>query len=218
MAVALKFEGLKHSYGGAVVLEPPDWSADEGQHWLFLGPSGSGKTTLLNILAGLLAPSAGTVTVAGEELASLSGSARDSLRGRQIGIVFQQLHLIDALTAIENLLLVQNLTGCMTNLQDAYELLERLGISDKAHCYPRQLSYGQAQRVALARALVNQPKIILADEPTSNLDDVNAHRVIELLLEQAILNESVLVVATHDGRVRQRFPYRFDLPGIADGT
>ena len=218
MADALKFEGLKHSYGGTVVLALPDWSAGEGQHWLFLGPSGSGKTTLLNILAGLLTPSAGTVSVVGQELASLSSSARDSLRGRQVGIVFQKLHLIAALTVMENLILVQTLAERMADPQEAYELLERLGISDKADCYPRQLSYGQAQRVALARALVNQPKIILADEPTSNLDDVNAHRVIELLLEQATLNESALVVATHDSRVRHRFPYRLDLTAVADGA
>jgi putative ABC transport system ATP-binding protein len=119
---------------------------------------------------------------------------------------------------MENLVLVQTLAERMADSQEAYELLERLGISDKADSYPRQLSYGQAQRVALARALVNQPKIILADEPTSNLDDVNAHRVIELLLEQATLNESALVVATHDSRVRHRFPYRLDLTAVADGA
>ena len=211
MTAALSFKDLQHVYNGATVLAPPDWCAEKGEQWLFLGPSGCGKTTLLHILAGLLTPSAGVVSALGKEVSSLSPAAQDLFRGRQIGIVFQQLHLIDALTVMSNVILAQSLARCRPDPERVRELLVQLDIADKAHAFPRQLSFGQAQRVALARALINQPQIILADEPTSSLDDANAHRVTELLLEQASLTESVLVVASHDTRISNQIPHRLDL-------
>lgn len=209
---------LRHRYRSSDVLTVPAWQVAAGEHALLLGPSGSGKTTLLHILAGVLTPSAGEVTVAGQNPAALSPAARDRFRGRTIGLVPQRLHLIASLTVLDNLLLAPYLAGVRQDRAQARALLAELGLADKAAAYPWQLSFGQQQRVAVARAVINAPRLILADEPTSNLDDAHCARTIELLLARAETCGATLVVATHDRRVRERFAQRLELAAPAGGT
>ena len=206
---------VRHAYDIQDVLRLDDWSVAQGEHWLILGPSGSGKTTLLHILAGILAPSEGSVAIAGQDLDKLPASELDRFRGRHIGIVFQRLHLIPSLTVLDNLLLAQYLAGAAQDANRARVLLTSLGLGDKAHSRPHALSFGQSQRAAVARAVVNKPRLILADEPTSNLDDANAAAALDLLLQQAGACNATLVIATHDRRIRQRFDHRIVLGGEA---
>lgn len=208
---------LEHRYDGKPVVSVPSWSVAEGEHWLLLGVSGSGKTTLLHILAGLLRPSSGSVTVAGQDLSALPATGLDHFRGRHIGIVPQRLHLIQSLTVLDNLLLAQYLAGVKEDRGRAREVLRSLGLEQKAASLPPALSFGQAQRVALARAVINQPRLILADEPTSNLDDGHCLQVLDLLENQARSCNATLVIATHDRRVQQRMvrQYRLTEDGAA---
>jgi putative ABC transport system ATP-binding protein len=204
-------KGIRHAYNGQEVLRLDEWSVGQGEHWLILGQSGSGKTTLLHVLAGILAPSDGGVSVAGQDLDKLSASELDRFRGRHIGVVFQRLHLIPSLTVLGNLQLAQYLAGATQDPQGAHLLLATLGLADKAHTRPQALSFGQAQRAAVARAVVNKPGLILADEPTSNLDDRNAAAALDVLLAQARSCSATLVIATHDRRIKDRFEHRLTL-------
>jgi putative ABC transport system ATP-binding protein len=193
---------VEHRYAGKPVLRVDEWSARPGEQWLLAGASGSGKTTLLHILAGLTTPSAGRVVVGGTDLATLAGSARDRWRGRTVGLVPQRLHLVAALDVRANLLLARFLAGLPQDRARVEELLAAVGVGELGGRYPRQLSQGQAQRVAVARAVVNRPALVLADEPTANLDDVHAAATLDLLRHQAQANGATLVVASHDARVR----------------
>jgi ABC-type lipoprotein export system ATPase subunit len=206
---------LKHAYSGTEVLSVTAWRAEQGAHWLILGPSGSGKTTLLHILAGILRPSSGSASVAGQELPALRPAALDRFRGRNIGLVLQRLHLIPSLTVIGNLLLAQYLAGLPQDRARAEEALAALDLRDKGEAHPHELSFGQAQRVAVARAMVNRPKLLLADEPTSNLDDARCVQALDLLQAQARACNATLVIATHDQRIRARIPNQFELKGTA---
>ena len=208
-------ENLKHAYDGAEVLNVPEWRAEQGAQWLVSGPSGSGKTTLLHILAGILRPAAGTVGVAGQDFAALPARQLDRFRGQHIGIVLQRLHLIPSLPVMHNLLLAQYLAGLPQDAGRAREVLHALDLDGKERAYPHELSFGQAQRVAVARAVVNRPKLLLADEPTSNLDDVRCQQALELLLSMARACNATLVIATHDQRVRARIPRHFELKAAA---
>ncbi len=202
---------VSHGYDGTEVLRVPAWSAAPGAHWLLLGPSGSGKTTLLHILAGILRPGAGRVHVAGQDLAALAPGNLDRFRGRHIGIVLQRLHLLPSLTVAQNLQLAQYLAGLPQDAARVQEVLASLDIADKARAYPHALSHGQAQRVAVARAVVNQPRVLLADEPTSNLDDARCAQALDLLLAQATACGATLVIATHDQRIKARVSSQFVL-------
>lgn len=202
---------LHHAYEGQQVLAVDAWQAVQGEHWLVLGPSGSGKTTLLHVLAGILRPAAGDVVVAEQDLAALSPSALDHFRGRHIGIVLQRLHLMPSLNVMENLLLAQYLAGLPQDRHRAAEVLGGLDLKEKASVKPHELSFGQAQRVAVARAVVNRPQLLLADEPTSNLDDARCMQVLELLQSQARACNATLVIATHDQRIRARVANQFEL-------
>lgn len=206
-------KGIEHRYGATLVLRVPAWQAAAGQHWLLAGPSGSGKSTLLHILAGLTAPTAGEVIVAGADLGRLEGSARDLWRGRTVGLVPQRLHLVGALTVRDNLRLAQYLAGMPDEPERVRELLDAVSVADLALRFPRALSQGQAQRVAIARAVVNRPAVVLADEPTANLDDLQAASALELLRGQAMAVNATLVVASHDARVRSLLPHTHALPG-----
>lgn len=201
----IQLENIRHQYDGQTVLDLPRFACAEGDHWLILGNSGSGKTTLLHVIAGLLTPAEGRVHLAGTELTPMSGAARDRFRGRHIGIVFQQLHLLPTLTVGENLLIAPYLAGLRQQRERAEEVLQSLEIADKINAYPHQLSYGQRQRVAIARAVINTPRLILADEPTSALDDRHCQQVLELLLGQAKHYQATLMIATHDRRLKERF-------------
>jgi putative ABC transport system ATP-binding protein len=204
-------EYLTHAYNGTEVLKVPAWRAEQGAHWLVIGPSGSGKTTLLHILAGILRPLAGAISIAGQDLMALKPAALDRFRGQHIGIVLQRLHLVPSLSVQKNLLLAQYLAGVMQDEARAHEVLSSLDIADKAHAYPHELSFGQAQRVAVARAVVNRPKLLLADEPTSNLDDARCAQAYALLESQARACGATLVIATHDQRIKARMSNHFEL-------
>ena len=207
----LEVRGLRHTYAGRLAVAVDSWTAAAGEHWLVHGPSGCGKTTLLHLVAGLLRPDAGAVSVAGQVLSALSGGALDRFRGRHVGIVFQHLHLIAALTVRQNLALARTLAGLAPAPERIDRLLEELGLAARANARAHALSRGEAQRAALARALVNGPEVVLADEPTSSLDDDNAARAAALLREQAEANDAVLVVASHDRRIADSFARRLDL-------
>jgi len=204
-------QNLHHAYEGAEVLRIESFRAEQGEHWLVLGPSGSGKSTLLHILAALLRPSRGDVAVGGQRLEALKPAQLDRFRGRNIGIVLQQLHLVSTLTVEQNVLLAQYMSGQRQDRKRVNEVLTSLDLADKAGAYPYQLSHGQAQRVAVARAVVNGPKLLLADEPTSNLDDERCMQALALLESQARACDATLLIATHDQRIRDRVPKHFSL-------
>jgi len=206
-----ELQGVSHAYDGAEVLRVDAWQAAQGEHWLLLGPSGSGKTTLLHALAGILRPAAGMVKVAGQDLGALGAQALDRFRGRHIGIVLQRLHLIPSLDVAHNLLLAQYLSGLPQDRGRVDEVLAGLDLADKGGAMPHELSFGQAQRVAIARAVVNRPQLLLADEPTSNLDDARCLQALELLQAQATACKATLLIATHDQRIKSRVAHHFDL-------
>ncbi len=206
-------QNLRHAYNGTEVLNVPAWRAEQGSHWLVLGPSGSGKTTLLHILAGILKPTAGSVSVAGQDIGALKPEALDRFRGQHVGIVLQRLHLMASLIVMDNLLLAQYLAGLPQDGARVREVLASLDVADKTEAYPHELSFGQAQRVAVARAVVNRPQLLLADEPTSNLDDGRCMQALELLQTQARACNATLLIATHDRRVKSRMPDQFALGG-----
>jgi putative ABC transport system ATP-binding protein len=207
----ISVRGLAHRYGSTEVLRLPEWNVAQGERWLVLGPSGCGKTTLLHIIAGLIRPSEGEVFVFEKDLKKLDGAQLDRWRGATVGIVLQALHLMRHLNVRDNLRIAQYLAHAPQDDARIAETLGALGIADKAARRPADLSEGERQRVAVARAVVNRPKLLLADEPTANLDDGAAAHAVELLLEQAERHGATLVVATHDARVKQRFEKRLDL-------
>lgn len=171
---------------------------------LVLGKSGSGKSTLLNLLAGLLQPDAGEVMLDGQNLAALKGHKLDLYRGEEIGIVFQKPHLLAALNVEENIQMANYFS--LKKSQKISQLLTELGLGTKVKSSVLTLSEGEAQRVSIARALVNNPKLILADEPTSSLDDENSTKVIQLLKTQAAKIGAALLIVTHDQRVKAHIP------------
>jgi putative ABC transport system ATP-binding protein len=187
-------KAVRHRYGAREVLHLERFEAAQGEKWLVLGPSGSGKSTLLHILAGLLRPTQGSVEVA-----------------RPIGIVPQKLHLIPSLDVEQNLLLAQYLAGAKQEPARAAQVLAGVALADRAHARPHQLSHGQAQRVAVARAVMNRPRLLIADEPTSNLDDAHCAAALDMLEAQAAECGATLVVATHDARAKPRFERRLEL-------
>jgi ABC-type lipoprotein export system ATPase subunit len=207
----LSLKGVRHRYGAREILNVERFEAGAGEHWLVLGPSGCGKTTLLHILAGLLRPSEGEVKIAGQSLSALSGAALDRWRGRMLGIVPQKLHLIASLSLFQNVQLAQFLAGAPGDAQRVRDVLARVQLGERAAARPVELSHGEAQRAAVARAAVNRPKVLIADEPTSNLDDANCERALDLLQAQASECGATLVVATHDQRARGRFSQRLEL-------
>ena len=206
-------ERLRFGYeGGEDVLQLDAFDLPAANNVLVVGPSGCGKSTLLHLIAGLLLPVDGRVVVAGQDLAALAPSARDRFRGRNIGIVLQQFHLLPTLTTLQNLLVAQSIAGLTADRAAAHATLSALGVDDRVDAYPHQLSVGQQQRVAIARALVNRPKLLLADEPTSNLDDEACASVAELLLDAAQRQGVSLLIATHDSRLKARIPRQLALP------
>ena len=202
---------IAHTYPGGRTLPLPALELDANDHCLLLGPSGSGKTTLLHIVGGLLRPQSGCVSIGGTDLTALRGNELDRFRGRQIGIVFQRLHLIPSLTVMQNLIAAQYCSGLPVDKTRIRNVLGTLGIGDRAEALPSQLSQGQAQRATIARAVVNRPRLILADEPTSSLDDGNAARVMDLLCEQARACDAALLIATHDARAKAVIERRVEL-------
>ena len=207
----ISVRGLAHRYGVAEALRLAEWNVAQGERWLVLGPSGCGKTTLLHIVAGLIRPSEGLVEVAGENLGRLDTARLDRWRGTTVGIVLQALHLVRHLSVRDNLRLAQYLAQVPQDDARIADTLAALGVAEKSARRPSELSQGEQQRVAIARAVVNRPKLLLADEPTANLDDAAAAKVVDLLSEQAARHGATLVVATHDARVKGKFRERLEL-------
>ena len=207
----ISVKNLEHRYGSTAVLSIPGWTAGAGERWLVIGPSGSGKSTLLHVLAGLQRPSDGLVSVFEKDIFALNEGQIDRWRGATVGIVLQALHLVSHLTVRANLRLAQYLAHLPQDDRAVDAALAALGVGDKAGRRPRDLSHGEQQRVAIARAVVNGPKLLLADEPTANLDDASAARSIGLLISEAGRTHATLVVATHDARVKQHFDKVLDL-------
>jgi putative ABC transport system ATP-binding protein len=180
------------------ILQPLSMSIPRGQFLAIVGASGSGKSTLLGLIAGLDAPSSGSVVIDGTDITRLGEDALAKLRGEKIGFVFQFFHLIPSLTAYENILVPMEIAGAPDAAARARRLLDEVGLTDRGHHYPSQLSGGEQQRVALARALANDPPILLADEPTGNLDTANGRHILELLQGIHRARQTTLVLVTHD--------------------
>lgn len=200
---------LGYQYPNGPRLEFPDVDVPQGAVLLLSGPSGCGKSTWLALVAGLVAPTAGSLTVAGQALAALKPVAADAWRAKSIGFLPQKLHLSGALTVAQNLAMAQWAGGQPQDLARMDAALTALGVQELASRLPAQLSGGQAQRVALARAVLAQPRVILADEPTASLDDEAAADAVGLLLATAKTQGATLVIATHDARIAALIP-----PGI----
>jgi len=197
---------------GTEALAPVSLAIRPVEFVTLLGPSGCGKTTLLHLIAGLLLPARGKVVVRGQDLIALTPAQRDRFRGRNVGMVLQQFHLLPSLTALQNLTVAQSVAGWPVDRAGARALLDALGVSARPDAFPHALSVGQQQRVAIARALVNRPALLLADEPTSNLDDEACDAVAGLLLDASRKHGTALVIATHDSRLRARFATEVRLP------
>ena len=186
------------------ILHPIDLSVPAGKFLSIVGPSGSGKSTLLGLIAGLDTPSTGTIEIDGVEVTRLDEDELARLRGTKIGFVFQFFHLIPSLTAVENIRVPLEIAGDTRSGEKAAALLEDVGLTDRGHHYPSQLSGGEQQRVAIARALANDPPILLADEPTGNLDSVTGHHVVDLLVDVNRRRNTTVVMVTHDAELTGR--------------
>ena len=206
----IEVEGLTKTYGAALnALHHVSFTVEKGEWIAVMGPSGSGKSTLLNILGGLDAPTSGRVALDGQEISTLSGNALARFRAEKIGFVFQQFHLIPYLTALENVMLAQYFHS-LSDEREAAEALGRVGLGDRLEHLPSQLSGGEQQRVCVARALINQPNVILADEPTGNLDEVNETLVMGLLTELHRDGHTIVLV-THDPEIGRMAERRIEL-------
>lgn len=178
-----------------------------GQFVALTGASGSGKSTLLGLLAGLDSPTSGTINIDGDEITTMSEDGLADLRSSKIGFIFQSFHLIPSLTAFENVLIPLEIRGSSNARERAEALMSDVGLTSRGHHYPSELSGGEQQRVAIARAFANEPKILLADEPTGNLDSKNGHHIFELMTDLHKQNDVTLVLVTHDqelARLAQR--------------
>jgi putative ABC transport system ATP-binding protein len=180
------------------ILHPLDYTISSGEFVAIVGPSGSGKSTLLGLLAGLDEPTTGQIVIDGIDITTLTEDRLAKLRGEKIGFVFQFFHLVPSLTAFENIMVPMEIAGRRDAVTRGRQLLEEVGLSDRGHHYPSQLSGGEQQRVAIARALANDPPIVLADEPTGNLDSSTGRHIMDLLLSVRRTRKTTLVLVTHD--------------------
>lgn len=194
---------------GLVILHENSFSVAAGETVAIVGASGSGKSTLLGLLAGLDSPTQGRILLAGESLTDLDEDARAMLRGRCVGFVFQSFQLLPSLNALENVMLPLELTGAAQARKTAVSWLERVGLGHRLGHYPKHLSGGEQQRVALARAFAPQPAVILADEPTGNLDAATGHQIVELMFEINAERQTTLILVTHDEEIAARCLRRF---------
>lgn len=204
----LQAENLTKIYRSAdkelTVLDHVSFSVEQGNSLAIIGPSGSGKTTLLGLCAGLDTATSGTISLIGFKLNAMNEDDRAYVRNQFVGFVFQNFQLLSTLTALENVMVPLELRGERNVAPKAKELLQRVGLADRLHHYPSQLSGGEQQRVAMARAFITDPKILFADEPTGNLDEENAQHVTELLFGMNKENGTTLVLVTHNLELAQR--------------
>jgi ABC-type lipoprotein export system ATPase subunit len=206
---ALSVEALKKAFRSpdgelTPIVDIPEFAIKAGEQIALRGASGSGKTTLLNLIAGILTPDSGRVWVAGREMTALSEAGRDRVRAETIGYVFQTFNLLQGFSVLENVMLGM-MFGRGADAGAAAHLLDRVGLSARLHHLPRQLSVGQQQRVAVARALANRPKLVLADEPTGNLDPRHGIEALELIREVCREQAAALLLVSHDPGVLARF-------------
>jgi len=209
LAPLVQIEELRKEYGNVRALAGVSFSVDAGEWIAIMGPSGSGKTTLINILGGLDTPTSGRAMVGGTDLARLDEAGLTRFRAEKIGFIFQQFHLVPYLNALENVMLAQYFHST-TDEREARAELERVGLGDRLDHLPSELSGGEQQRVAVARALINQPKLILADEPTGNLDEANEGIVLRLMQELHSEGHTILMV-THAPEIGALADRRIDL-------
>ncbi len=208
MSNILNVHNLKKTYSSGskniTVLHEINFAIEERETFAIVGPSGSGKTTLLGLCAGLDRPDSGTIDLCGTELSSLTEDERAILRNRNVGFVFQDFQLLPTLTALENVAVPLELQGAKNASEVGKDLLTKVGLGDRIHHYPSQLSGGEQQRVAVARAFSNNPSILFADEPTGNLDAETGEKVIELLFNLNKELGTTLVIVTHDLELAQK--------------
>lgn len=217
MSKILKIAGLEKTYSSGnkqlTVLHNISFDVAQGQTFSIVGPSGSGKTTLLGLCAGLDQPNAGSVELCGQDLNRLNEDQRAQLRNKEVGFIFQNFQLLPTLTALENVNVPLELQGAKEATKKSRALLEKVGLGDRVHHYPSQLSGGEQQRVALARAFANAPSILFADEPTGNLDEETGEKVIQLLLDLNTEKGTTLVIITHDLELANRTQQILKLKG-----
>lgn len=208
MSKILKITGLEKTYVSGdkqlTVLHDISFDVEKGQTFSIVGPSGSGKTTLLGLCAGLDQPNSGSVELCGQDLNRLNEDQRAQLRNQEVGFIFQNFQLLPTLTALENVSVPLELQGSKEATKKSRALLEKVGLGDRVHHYPSQLSGGEQQRVAVARAFANAPSILFADEPTGNLDDDTGEKIIQLLFDLNKENGTTLVIITHDLELANR--------------
>jgi putative ABC transport system ATP-binding protein len=209
LAPLVEIENLRKEFGNVRALDGVSFKVEAGEWIAIMGPSGSGKTTLINILGGLDTPTSGRAVVDGTDLARLDEAGLTRFRAEKIGFVFQQFYLVPYLTALENVMLAQYFHST-TDEREARAELERVGLEDRIEHLPGELSGGEQQRVAVARALINQPKLILADEPTGNLDEANEQIVLRLFGELHVEGHTILMV-THAPEIGQLADRRIEL-------
>ena len=214
----LEIERLKKTFRAPdgdtqTVIDVEKFALEEKSQVALRGESGSGKTTFLNLIAGILKPDSGAIRIAGHEMSAIGEGARDRLRATTIGYIFQTFNLLQGYTCLENVLLGMSF-GRGADREFATALLKRVGLAERLHHRPRQLSIGQQQRVAVARALANQPKLVLADEPTGNLDHNNARESLKLIRETCRENGAALLLVSHDHEVLSQFETVLDLEKI----
>ena len=198
-------KNLQFSYSGQKHFTFPDINCSSNETLLILGQSGKGKTTLLHLLALLLRPQSGEIYLAGDHVTNFNSSQIINARAKNIGIIFQRAHFVSSVSVMDNILLSNYFAGQKQDREKAIFLAEELGFAEHLSKKTNQLSQGEQQRVSIARALMNSPKVILADEPTSSLDDNNCRKVIDLLKKQSALIGASLVVVTHDQRLKDEF-------------
>jgi len=217
MAKILNVQQLKKTYSSGsknlTVLDDITFSIEEGDTFSIVGPSGSGKTTLLGLCAGLDRAAGGTIELCGTSLASLNEDQLAQLRNQKVGFIFQDFQLLPTLTALENVSVPLELQGAADAAKVGMELLQKVGLGDRFHHYPSQLSGGEQQRVALARAFSNKPAILFADEPTGNLDEETGENVVKLLFELNKAAGTTLVIVTHDLELANRTQHILRLKG-----
>ncbi|MFN3840885.1 MAG: ABC transporter ATP-binding protein [Cyclobacteriaceae bacterium] len=206
--IVLQADNLTKTYqsgnGSLTVLNQVSFSVQQGDTMAIIGPSGSGKTTLLGLCAGLDVPTSGTISLMGFKLNTMNEDDRAYIRNQYLGFVFQNFQLLQTLTALENVMVPLELRGEKKVADKARELLSRVGLTDRLHHYPTQLSGGEQQRVAMARAFITNPKILFADEPTGNLDDENARHLTDLLFKLNQEEGTTLVLVTHNVELAQK--------------
>ena len=197
----LRVKNLEFKVANKTILNKQNFSVSKSKHLLISGSSGSGKTTLMNLMSGLLKPTSGFISFEDNDFSKLTEENIDQIRSKNFGFIFQRLHLIKHLTVEQNILLGLN----KDQSPNIDELLDDIGLKNKHNQLAKNLSFGESQRVAIARGIINSPKVIFADEPTSSLDDKNTKKVLELIFFQAKKNNSTIIISSHDERVKKFF-------------